>query len=941
MKNKRKKVLAILKLLFILILTNIIYEINSYANLNTTELEIGQNLEFTIDFGKNIKTADFSVNYDQEKLTYMGASTEDLKTNFISDTNEIISCYYDLNKEGTDKIILKFKAKEETDKTNIKITNITIHTEQNEEEMNDITSENINITRKLSNENSENIKTSSTTTTDEINKTQSTISKENNVNDDTISVKPLPRTGTEITSNILLLSLIGMAIICFICAIEFNKLHKILISGFGIIVIGSAFLNNNVLADMKYKIFINKEDKNMLIVLSTSNKNRSMSIDDFKAETKAIEFDKDKMISGIMATFKNGEKYIIDIYGDRNKDGIINSSDIFEILNSENVSEKDIIELSNFIIKKEEFQNYDIDNKYEEFNENSIITPSITPLKPANDRYVEIKNVEELKKINANIGDKYKTLGYYQENDGGNGRYDIIEDSQNLQENNGTYIKLDNGLIAKLLVKDKTINVKQFGAIGNGINDDTVYLNEAFNSGINNIEIPNGEYKITDIIKLNTENTNILGNNSTIFTDNSFSPKKISEFLFIMETDNCNIKDLKIEARETEYFEQLYKSQLYVGATNIQIKNCKIIIPETASSDYSYGNIDLYTGWHNVLIENCELYLGNDSKKGGCIWIRDLFNRGASDVTFINNKCYKKTHDEILAVFMGSIENVNILNNNFIMEESTDPSTMAFTLGSASSKKAQNIRFEGNNIDVKATMDLIVSRNATNLSIKNNKVKFERITTDTNTFVIYFPEDNLENVSIENNEFEINNNTGKAINGLILTKFNNLIFKNNTAVINSEVLEAFTGGINNINNNITFNDTVNILVNKPKEFESNNFIFNKGFGAIAQYYLGEIDWESNIRNNTFENNFDEISADGKSILIMFNRGTLNNHIVNFEGNIVKSEKANYRRNLIYLLNLSDVEGQTIKIVNNKLEGYKTGWKDENQDIHNIILENNS
>ena len=65
MKNKRKKVLAILKLLFILILTNIIYEINSYANLNTTELEIGQNLEFTIDFGKNIKTADFSVNYDQ------------------------------------------------------------------------------------------------------------------------------------------------------------------------------------------------------------------------------------------------------------------------------------------------------------------------------------------------------------------------------------------------------------------------------------------------------------------------------------------------------------------------------------------------------------------------------------------------------------------------------------------------------------------------------------------------------------------------------------------------------------------------------------------------------------------------------------------------------------------------------------------------------------
>lgn len=65
-------------------------------------------------------------------------------------------------------------------------------------------------------------------------------------------------------------------------------------------------------------------------------------------------------------------------------------------------------------------------------------------------------------------------------------------------------------------------------------------------------------------------------------------------------------------------------------------------VPETASSEHLYGNIDLYTGWHNVLIENCDLYLANDTKEGGYIWIRDLFNRGASDVTFTNNRCYKK-----------------------------------------------------------------------------------------------------------------------------------------------------------------------------------------------------------------------------------------------------------------------------------------------------------
>ena len=53
---------------------------------------------------------------------------------------------------------------------------------------------------------------------------------------------------------------------------------------------------------------------------------------------------------------------------------------------------------------------------------------------------------------------------------------------------------------------------------------------------------------------------------------------------------------------------------------------------------------------------------------------------------------------------MGSIENVNILNNTFTMPNSTDPSTMCFTFGSNSSKQAKNIRFEGNTIDVKATM---------------------------------------------------------------------------------------------------------------------------------------------------------------------------------------------------------------------------------------------
>ena len=708
---------------------------------------------------------------------------------------------------------------------------------------------------------------------------------------------------------------------------KLNKETKIIISIIVILISAIIYFSKYVSATNNDKIFINKNDKSILVVLSTSNEKRNMDIKEFKERTKAIAVNNDTLISEVEATLSNNEKYIVKVYRDENKDGYVNSSDIYEILNKETI--ENIEELSNFIIKKQEFKSYNIiPNGYEEFNENSIIEA---------DKYIPVKNIEQLKTLNAQVGDKYKTLGYYEENDGGTGRYEIIEKDTNIKADNGLYIELNNGLIAKLLVENNTVNVKQFGAKGDSTNDDTKYLKTAFNSGIANIELPKGEYKLTDRISLDTASTNIIGNNSIIFTDNDFKPEKYSEFLFIMQSNDCNISNLNIEARETKNIENLYKAQVYVGATNINIIGCSFKIPETASSEHSYSNIDLYTGWHDVLIKDCNLYLANDAKEGGCIWIRDLFNRGASDVTFINNKCYKKCHDEILAVFMGSIENVNILNNMFIMPNSTDPSTMCFTVGSSSSKKAKNIRFEGNTVDTKATMSLLVSRNAENLSIKDNKIKFERVTSLTNTFLMYFPEDNLKEVTIENNNFEVNNTTGTAINGLVSSNTVDITFNNNTLIVNSDISEVFSGGIINSNNNITFNGAVKILTNKPREFKSNHIIFNKGFGSIAQYYVGNLNWKSNIINNIFENNYDEISADEKSILLMFNGGTLNNNVVNFEENVVKSDKANYRKNLIYLLNITDEEPQTINIINNKINGYNEGWKDKNQEQHKILM----
>ena len=120
--------------------------------------------------------------------------------------------------------------------------------------------------------------------------------------------------------------------------------------------------------------------------------------------------------------------------------------------------------------------------------------------------------------------------------------------------------------------------------------------------------------------------------------------------------------------------------------------------------------------------------------------------------------------------------------------------------------------------------------------------------------------------------------------------------------------------------------------------KNNNVTFNKGFGAIAQYYKGGMNYDSNIIDNTFENKYDEISANGKSILLMFNGGRLENHIVNFEGNTIKSEKGNINRNLIYALNLADENAQTINIKNNDISGYKDAWRNKDQEKHNVFMQ---
>lgn len=104
--------------------------------------------------------------------------------------------------------------------------------------------------------------------------------------------------------------------------------------------------------------------------------------------------------------------------------------------------------------------------------------------------------------LKLSVGQHVKTRGYYEINDGGNSEYIIVNDNS-LSIDNGSVINLNNGLIAKLIVSNNMVNVKQFGAKGDNETNDTNSIQNTVNYAKLNkytLFIPKGTYLVSNIL---------------------------------------------------------------------------------------------------------------------------------------------------------------------------------------------------------------------------------------------------------------------------------------------------------------------------------------------------------------------------------------------------------------------------------------------------------
>ena len=181
-------------------------------------------------------------------------------------------------------------------------------------------------------------------------------------------------------------------------------------------------------------------------------------------------------------------------------------------------------------------------------------------------------------------GQLVQTESYWDKQYGGSAYYDIVS-STSLTVDEGKCIQLDNGLYAELHPINDTVTVNQFGAYGDGGHDDAEAIQLALNARYENVTFESEKYKFGATIKLSTDNVYVIGNNATLFWDETI--KTPWEQIIISGTsqkhiNNICIMNLNFENGNISVIEDPGESMQIRGSycDNIEINNCKFNIYE-------------------------------------------------------------------------------------------------------------------------------------------------------------------------------------------------------------------------------------------------------------------------------------------------------------------------------------------------------------------------
>ena len=524
-------------------------------------------------------------------------------------------------------------------------------------------------------------------------------------------------------------------------------------------------------------------------------------------------------------------------------------------------------------------------------------------------------------------GQLVQTEGYWDKQYAGGAYYDIVS-STNLAVDDGKCIQLDNGLYAELHPINDTVTVNQFGAYGDGEHDDAGAIEKAVNSGFGSVSFESERYRQCSSIEFQTSNVFLLGNNSTIFNDQEYTPTTNYGFdwhLCIKGSsnnilENISIDNLNMDSVITTDLEEVQIGAWYVN--NVNISNCELNINEIENQkDLRMTHIRFHTACEDVVVENCKLINLSKEDTGGIIWF------SSTDYECMNasiKNCYmkKECYDESIAIWGDSITKIDIVNNTIIEDRSEKGNTMTMRIGfERGTVKDVNINENNFEIDGYASLVKIGGENVNNVenvSIDNNDINFNVIF-DTISLTLFEGYTGLEmnNINISNNNIEVTSNidyNSQEKKGYILANGNMNFYNNDISVTRLNLDGLSTNVFGNIeNNNINSSETV-----------TNLFVFN-GNNNTSDISI--------LNNNITIGNCESWGA-----FILLQNILIDNRKINISNNKIIAENVNSTRKFVSFYNVLDTEPKILYSYNNELDVFTDVSNVNNVVNHSVIFE---
>ncbi len=161
-----------------------------------------------------------------------------------------------------------------------------------------------------------------------------------------------------------------------------------------------------------------------------------------------------------------------------------------------------------------------------------------------------------------------------------------------------TWHIINTSTVSPLVPDELPVSVKDYGAVGDGVTDDTVAIQAALNSGKSGIWFPRATYRTTAALSIVTPDRGIIyGNGSIIYLDNAAA---VSHF-FVHTVSLYTIRDLSVQRAQAAAG---FSAGFYMTCSASKLINCEVIGQARIWCGVAVmGAIDLTV--QNCRIEHC------------------------------------------------------------------------------------------------------------------------------------------------------------------------------------------------------------------------------------------------------------------------------------------------------------------------------------------------